>query len=398
MDEAQKKLLEQLALAVKNLHDAVSTKFSNANPEAAEAEKTKLANEVKELQEQMKTLRLIKAVSKMAWAVPGKPAGDGVKAIGFGKFLTAIKQNDLGFLAEMKAATGMSEGTDADGGYTVPVEFSNEIIPLIRMASIARRIANIFPMGSKTRTFPRQLTHPTVTWTGEGVNKTLTKITFEQLTQTAKKLAAIVALTDELLEDNAVGLDSYLFQSVADAFGREEDRVAFAGNTGAGDPFMGVLYATGVNDVTMAAGSLSYPDLVDLIFAVPAQYRPGSRFVLPGSLIQLSMKMVDDNNRPVWQPSLSEGQPTRILGYPVEETDVIPSDLGTGDDESAALFGNFGKYLFLSPRGSYKVDASNAATDGTNHAFLKNETWYRFEERLSIDVALPDAFARMQFK
>jgi len=393
--DTQKELLK----SIQNLQEAITAKFSSAQPAAVEAEKDQLVKEVRELQEKMKLIQQAKAISKMVFAVPGAKAEAGDKLVTFGRFLKGVKRNDSQFLNEViKAATQMGEDTNADGGYTVPVEFSNEIIPILKQASIARRIARIVPMGSKTRTIPSQLTDPAVTWTGEGVAKTQTKVTFAQITQTAKKLAAIIPVTDELLADNDVALDRFLFETVAQAFGAEEDRVAFVGSTGAGDPFNGVYNATGVNTVTMDGATLAYADLVDLIFAVSAPYRAGARFVLNGTALSVAMKLTDADGRPIWAPSMQDGVPGRVLGFPYEESDQLPTDLGAGTDSTPILFGNFGQYLWISPRGEYSVDSSNSATDGTNHAFIKNETWFRFEERLSIDVVKGSAFSRMLVK
>lgn len=376
---------KDLATQIKNLTEVITAKFSKVEPTD---EAKLLAARVQALEDEKKQKSLKR---KMIWAITGKEPNADEEKIHFVKYLRAIAKNDHAFLAEVKAATGMSEGTDADGGYLVPTEVANFIMPLIRMNSIARRICRILPMGGKTRTIPSQLTNPTITWTGEGVNKTLTKVTLENITQTAKKLAAIVALTDELLED-APETEAFVIDAVAKAFGREEDRVAFVGDvTGASDPFDGVYYMAGVNSVSMTGAALGYGDLVALIYAVGPQYRTGSRLVLDTTAIQAAMTMVDDNNRPIWSPSIQEGAPPRILGFPYEETDVLSAIGG----QNPALFGNFGEYLILSPRGSYKVDSTNAGTDGTNHGFLKNETWFRFEERLAITVAVPAAFSKM---
>lgn len=388
MDEATKKLLAELALSVKALNESVATKFSTAAPGQADAEKDALVTRVLELEKSLKTIQTQKAIRKMAWAVQGKELEAGTIGVSFGKFLKAVETKDEAFFAEMKAANGQSEGTAADGGVTVPVEYATEIIKLERQASIARRICRLFPMGSLTRKVSRQLTNPTVTWTGEAVNHTKTKITLEQITQTAKKLSALVPITEELLADNNVSIDNFIFQVVAEAIGREEDRVAFAGNTGSGDAFMGVLNATGVNPVSMAGATLAFDDIVDLLTTPKAPYRVNGKIVLGTEALRLIMKLKDDNNNPLWTMPIA-GAPATILGRPYEETDQLTLSI---------LYGDFGRYLWISDNGTYEVKGSDSASDasgGAGSAFLQDEIWYKFRRREDITVAQPEAFAKM---
>lgn len=328
---------------------------------------------------------------KMIWGsqeIEGKVQ----EGVGLTKFMRAITNPAMHpeVMANVKAI--MNEGTPAQGGYAVPEEFGNDIIRLETEASILRSIARIFPMSTLTRRIPRQLTNVTVTWTDEGVAKTPTKPTLDRLTQTALKLAAIVKFSDELLADNSVGIDQFVKEIIANAMALEEDRCGFAGNT---DPFIGVLYAVGVNVVAMTGANLAADDIIDLIFGVTAGYRPGSSFVLSSQALQLVMKLKDANGQYLWQAPAGD-QPAKIWTYPYKVSDQIPVNLGAGAS-SAILFGNWKKYLYVSDRGGYEVKSSISATDlGTNEsAFMEDETWFRFKRRMSINVALPVAFSRM---
>jgi HK97 family phage major capsid protein len=387
MDEAMKRLLEQMAASVKALNETIDAKFKAP---AANAEADVLVKRIQEMEQQMKALQTAKAIRKMAWFVEGKTLGEGVQGVTFGDFLKAVLKKDEGFFKDMgivKTANGQSEGVNADGLYTVPTEYATEIVKLERANSIARRIGRIFPMGSKTRLVPSQLTQPTVTWTDEATNHTKTKITFSQLTQTAKKLSALIPMTEELLSDNNVNLDAFIFQVVAEAIGREEDRVAFAGNA---DPFNGVLHASGVNSVSMAGATLDWRDIVTQYMSIRAPYRADAKFVLGTSALALVMKLRDDRNQPIWtMPAL--GAPGTILGKAYEETDGSAMDL-------IVEFGPWGRHLWISDNGTYEVKASDSASDangGAGSAFLQDEIWYKFRRRTNIIVANPEAFAKM---
>lgn len=391
------KLIEQLQAQVKALQETVSARFSSVQPEQKNAEMDKLVAEVREAQAKIKELEQAKAVRKMVWGVSGKESPAGSERVPFSRFLKAIWTHDHGFLEQMKAPSGQSE-TVADGGYTVPVEYANEIIPLELQSSIVRQVARVFPMGSATRKVPRGLVAPLTYWTAEGTEPTaLSKQTLAQVTQTAKKLISIVPFTTELLEDNTAGIDTFVAAAVAEAMGRQEDKMAFVGDVdGVTDPFKGVYFETGVNSASMDGATLSFGDLVNLLMAPKAPYRDRGAFVLSGTALKMVMKIADANLRPVW--SMPEaGNPGRILGRPYYETDQIVDTLGTtqtNGTNTAILYGAWDA-LWVSPRGGYTVTASDSASTAAISAFSLDEVWYKFRRRESIDVVNPEAFAKL---
>jgi len=393
---------EELLKQVAALREILEARFS---PEKQAEEKKKLFDEVMAVVHPPKrTMRFGPSKESPEGKSIDKLIEDGKmpeNGIFLGQILRAVALDDHQFLAEAGMKTIMSETTPAQGGYTVPVEYGNEIIKLERAGSILRQLARNFPMGTLTRLLPRQLTNVIVTWTEEGAVKTETKPTFGQLTQTAKKLAAIVKMTDELLEDNSVELDQFLMELIAEAMGLEEDRVGFAGNTGAGDPFMGVLYAAGVNIATMAGATATFDDLVDLIMSLNAKYRQGATLVTSTTGLQVLMKIKDAQGRYIWQvPGL--GQVPMIWTYPYEISDQLPVNLGVGTNETPILFGNWKKHFFISDRGGYEVFSSKSASDwvagALTSAFTQDETWSRFKKRMSLDVALAPAFSRITIR
>lgn len=395
MSEKVLTLEEQVAA----LREILEAKFS---PEKQKEEKDKLFQEVLDkVHPPQRKMRFGPSVETPQGKIIEKLIADGKmpeSGVRLGHIIRAIADKDNPFLTEIGVKTVMNETTGAQGGYLVPTEYANQIIALERAGSILRRIARDFPMGTLTRRVPRQLTNVIVTWTEEATAKTSTKPTFEPLNQVAKKLAAVVKFTDELLDDNNVNVDQFVMELIAEAMGLEEDRVGFAGNTGAGDPFMGVLYAVGVNVVTMTGANLTFDDLVDQIMALNAKYREGATLVTSTTGLQILMKIKDSQGRYLWQVP-GEGQIPRIWTYPYEISDQIPTNLGAGTS-TAILFGNWKKHFFVSDRGGYEVYVSKDASDfGTNEsAFMLDETWSRFKKRMSLDVALPIAFSRMLVK
>jgi len=302
------------------------------------------------------------------------------------KFLVAVQQ---------KLQTLMSEGDNAQGGYLVPTEFNSEVFRLMQDETIGRRIARLMPMSTWKRTFPRQLTNVSIAWVDEAGSKTATKPTFGQITQQAKVMAAVIMLTDELLRDSAINLQSFLAELIVEAMAQEEDRVLFMGNTGAGDPFMGVRYAVGVVANTMAGASLIWDDLTGLEFSIAAGYRKNAHYVLPSLALRAIVKLKDNTGRPIWNAP-AQGAPATINGYRYEVSDEITA-VAT---KYPVLFGDFKKGALISPRQGLQVKVSQDAYDPTSQvsAFMTDQTWLRFVQAEAITIATPAAFGYLDVK
>lgn len=325
-------------------------------------------------------------------------------------FLNAVLRKDMSRLrwefmdpeGSKAASDGMTEGTGASGGFTVPTEFSYEVLRLLTADTILRQISRIFPMSTWKRTLPRQLTGVTVAWVDEFGTKGITNPTFGQLTQEAKVLAAVVKLSDELLRDTAINHNLFLAELVSEASGIEEERVGLVGNTAAGDPFMGVYYAVGVNTATMAGANLAYDDLINQQFTLSAANDKNSDWVVNRTSLKIIMKLKAPGSGEYLWSRPREGIPGSILERPYHMSDQMPTNLGVGGNETPILYGNFKRGLWVSDREGMVVKASQDASDwvagALDSAFMTDQTWLRFTRAMSIDVAVPAGFVRQLVK
>lgn len=307
-------------------------------------------------------------------------------------YVMALKNN--------KAYVGNNEGTAGDGGNLVPTEFMAAVFALLNESSVIFQEANVLPMTSWKREIPVGATNPTVAWVNEAAAKTVVKPTFSKVTQQAKNLACIIEATDELLRDAAIDLQSFFAMLVAEAIDLEVERVALAGQvSGAGDPFNGVLYASGVVTVSMAAAAVDYDDFIELAYGGSQAYAKNSKIAISRVGLKKLMKLKNGAGDYIWKPAAGS-VPATIADQPYFISSQIPANLGTGTDETAALFGNFGKYLMVSPREEMKVLASQHAYDPTNSisAFFNDLTFMRFSQAFSIDVIYGAAFRKLSFK
>jgi|GEM_PF-668835 len=323
----------------------------------------------------------------------------GRKFGGMRNFLLAAKERHP-MLADAKAL--MVEGAPASGGYLVPTEFSYEVIRLLRDASPIMRLANVLPMSTWKRQLPRQLTNVSIGWVSEAGTKPTTSPTFGQLEQVAKVMAAVIKCTDELLRDSAINLTAFLSELISEAMALEIERVALTGAVGpvgmTGDPFAGVLYSSGVNVVSMSGASVSFDDIAELIFSQSGVYSQGATIVLNRTGLKKLLKIRDTVGNYIWQPPAGN-IPATIWNVPYEICPTLPNTLGDGS-QTVAIFGRFDKGLFISPREGMAVKVSQDAYDAgdASNAFMQDQTWLRFTQALSIDVAQPALFSYLLFK
>ena len=142
---------------------------------------------------------------------------------------------------------------------------------------------------------------------------------------------------------------------------------AFVNGTGTNQP-RGFLRATTstLGDDSRAFGTLQYigtgsatglgddPDLtlIDLVHTLKAGHRQGASFVMNSATLAEVRKLKTSDGAFLWQPGLVEGQPDRLLGYPVVEAEDMP-DIAA--DEYPIAFGNFRHGYLIAERSATQV-------------------------------------------
>ena len=270
----------------------------------------------------------------------------------------------------------LSEGTPADGGYLVPQEFYNKLVMERDEILSMRSKVTVIKVTTNTLTIPKHETGPEVYWTSEGASKTTTTMDFSQPTITVYKLAAIIYLTDELIEDAAFNLTDIIVKKFAVKMNEAVERAILVG-TGVGQP-TGIFIAGTIAE-RACAGNLDFDDLNDLIYDLPAKYRRGAEFIIHNNNIREMRKIKDDDGRYIWQDAVAPGQPSTVYGYPVYETYDI------GEDEIG--FGDWKETYWLTDRHQLRVKITN----DTETTFTEDKTGIRVVERVGGTVVLPNA-------
>lgn len=304
------------------------------------------------------------------------------QALEFVEFCKAVSANDQASLKQM------SEGVDADGGYLVPTEFLPTLIRIIENYGVARRSCTVIPMSRMEMEIPALSAGVTVYWVGENNPITASQPTFGQVVLTAKKLAALVPSSNELLEDSSIAIANLLVQLIGEAMAEEEDRVCFAGDTGSADPFDGVLVDANTTSIVMAGSAftdMDGDDLADMIAALTAGQIRGAQFYMHRTIFNIVRKLKSTDGHYIYSPPNGQ-DPATIWGFPYELIEVMPAVTASAGDTPFVIFGNLRHY--------YLGDRRRATLATSQHVgFANDQMYFRVITRLAFAMAVGPAFA-----
>jgi HK97 family phage major capsid protein len=265
---------------------------------------------------------------------------------------------------ELKSISGV---VPADGGFAVPRQIDALIADVLTSISPIRAIAQVVQTGTAGY---RKLVTTSGTasgWVSEAATRPETGTPkFAEIAPPMGDLYANPAASQAMLDDAGFDIETWLASEIAVEFARAEGS-AFVKGTGTNQP-EGFLTATKAitPDATRAFGTLQYvgsgnatglgtaPDtkLIDLVHMLKAGYRQGAVFVMNSATLAAIRKLKTVDGAFLWQPGLVEGQPDRLLGYPVVEAEDMP-DVAAGTFPIA--FGNFRSGYLISERGATQV-------------------------------------------
>ena len=258
----------------------------------------------------------------------------------------------------------LSVGTDPDGGYTVPVQMEAAIDRVITEISEMRNIARVVQVSTASYKKRVSMGGATSGWVGEQASRPNTDTpTLDVLEYPVMELYANPAATQSILDDSAINIDQWLADEVAIEFAQQEG-AAFVNGNGAAKPRGFTTYDKVDNDswtwgkhgrvITGVAGdwadSSSDPgaettNIVDLVYALKPVFRRNARFTMNRKTVANVMKLRDADGRQLWSSGLRDGQPDRLMGYPIYEMEDMPD---IADDAYPIAFGDFQRgYLIV---------------------------------------------------
>lgn len=278
--------------------------------------------------------------------------------------------------------------TPGAGGVLVPENFSSEIIESLRPKSVVRSMgARSLPLNNGNLTQPRITGNTVVTYIGSDDDIALTGMTFADTKLTAKKAAALVPVSNDLLRMAGVNprVDALVSNDVTTSMGLSQDLHFIRSDGGTGLLPKGMRYwalAQNLRPAPAAAGlSLQAIDLFlgGLMLRVETANVDMKEcgWLMPPRVLRWLQSLRDGNGNKAY-PEIDAGM---LKGYPVGLSNQIPTNLGADGDETEIYFANFAD-LMIGEEMDLVIDLSKEATykDGNGNvvsAFQRDQTLIR---------------------
>ncbi len=243
----------------------------------------------------------------------------------------------------------LNTAVSGDGGYLVDPQTSEAIQSTLSSTASIRAVANV--VGVEATSYDVLIDHTDVghgwaTETGAAA-ETGTPV-IDRITIPLHELSALPKASQRLLDDSAFDVEGWLAGRIADKFARAE-AAAFVSGDGVDKP-TGFLTHPAVDNDVWAWGNLGYvptgadgdfagaDPIIDLVYALGAQYRANGTFVMNSKTAGAVRKLKDADGRFLWSDGLAAGEPARLLGYPVLIAEDMPD---IASDATAIAFGDF---------------------------------------------------------
>ena len=261
----------------------------------------------------------------------------------------------------------LSGAVAADGGYAVPREIDAMIAARLKNISPIRSIAQVVQTG--TAGYRKLITTSGTAsgWVSETATRPETATpSFAEIAPPTGELYANPAASQAMLDDAQFDVQAWLADEIANEFARAEG-AAFITGSGTNQP-KGFLTATTstTGDATRTFGTLQHivsgnatgfdtaPELklIDLVQTLKAGHRQGASWVMNSKTLAAVRKLKAADGSFLWQPGIVDGQPNRLLGYPVIEAEDMP-DIAANTLPIA--FGNFRNGYLIAERSATSI-------------------------------------------
>ena len=270
-------------------------------------------------------------------------------------------------------------GSDSEGGILVPDEFENTLIDKLKDENIIRSLATVITSSNGEKKIPVVASHGSAEWTEEGSEYKESDDSFSTVLLGAHKLSTIIKVSEELLNDSAFNVESYIAEEFGRRMGAAEES-AFINGDGSGKP-TGFLQNGETGLTAASSAAITADEIIDLYHSLRTSYRKNAVFITNDSTIKAIRKLKDSTGQYLWQTGLQAGQPDTILNRPVYTSAYVP-EIASGNKIMA--FGDL-SYYWIS-------DRQSRAFQRLNELYAKTgQVGFRAYQRVDGKLILPEA-------
>lgn len=305
--------------------------------------------------------RLQSAIDDANMKIASAQMGDGT-----GQRLKDSEYSDA-FNAHFKKGdvqAALNKGAAEEGGYLAPVEWDRTITDKLVLVSPMRQLATVQPVSGGGLTKLYNMGGTASGWVGETAARPQTNTAgFASLGFGWGEIYANPAATQQLLDDSAINLESWLAGEVETEFSKQEG-LAFVSGNGTNKPFGILTYVEGGANAAKhpygaikvvnsgAAAAITSDGIIDLIYDLPSAFTGNARFAMNRKTQGQVRKLKDGQGNYLWQPSFVAGQPATVGGFPLTEVPDMPDAVAGA---TPVLFGDFKRTYTIFDRVGVRV-------------------------------------------
>lgn len=321
--------------------------------------------------------------------------GDAEKAA----YTAEHKFDDKEMAREFKA---LSMTSPSDGGYLVPEVYANEIIELLYPSTViyalgARRLG----MANGNLNIPKIKAGSRALFNGEERKIPKSAPKFGNLKLSAKKLTALIPMSNDLLRSTNFDNDVIVGQDITQQMALGVDYGALLGTGGEFQP-TGIIQNKSVLNIDVTGIGKDYADSNGVLtamfpnFLVAAVlknnvYATGLGFAFNTSVEQYFKSIRDNSGSFIFADEMNANG--TLVGYPYKTTNLIETTGG----KTQIIFGNWND-LIIGEQGALEIETSRegAWTDDAGHlvsAFENDQTLIRAINNVDAGLRHDESFA-----
>ena len=296
-------------------------------------------------------------------------------------------------------SVGGGDPAGTEGGYTVPDEFERKLVESLEENNVFRSLAHVIRTSSGTRTIPVAADNGAASWVEEGNAIAESDLSFGVQTLSAYKLACMIRVSNELLNDSAFDIAAHIAQRFGVRFGNAEENAFINGTGVSADPTLSASQPTGILTTlsnaavtSQDAQTITFDDLFKLYYSLKAPYRKKAKFLCNEATALQLMLLKDGNGNYIWKPGLDVGKPDTIFGHEIVTSTFMPTFTGTAAEDAGKkvlLFGDFDYY--------WVADRTNRTLKRLNERYAEyDQVAFIGTQRVDGKLILPEAMQVMK--
>lgn len=268
-------------------------------------------------------------------------------------------------------------------GAPVPTSFYGQVMEKLRYVGPMLDTSTIWnTAGGESLQVPIQNARPSGTINAEAATFGESDPTFSAfITLGAFKYSFLTQLSSELITDSGVDILGYLAGVTGNSLGFAVNTALTTG-TGTVQP-KGIVdaAAAGITGATGVSGAFTYANLVDLAYSLDRAARMVPTFgVMAGTNAIADMRLLQDGaGSYIFQPSLSESTPDRVLGFNLVEN---PAMAAPATAAKSVIAGDLASYI-VRQVGGIRLDRSD------DYAFASDQVTFRAQIRIDGNLPQP---------